>query len=71
MMKIYFMEKMMRSEQFQVFDFGRYGQALALIKAGRLVNVVQIQASEKTGGIRTAKIPADLKDRVLEALRRR
>lgn len=59
----------MKSEQFRVFDFGRYGQALALLKAGRLVNVVQIQASERTGGIRTAKITADLQDRVNEALR--
>lgn len=61
----------MKDEELRIFEFGRYGRALALLRSGRLVNVVEIQTSEDTGGIRTARINADLKDRVLVALRRR
>lgn len=57
--------------ELKIFNFGKYGQALAWIKAGRLRNIVEVQGSEKTHGLRTAKATEDMKERVLAALRRR
>lgn len=58
-------------KEYRVFDFGRYGQALALTRGERLINVVAIESSTKTNSIRTGKASADLRDRVSKALRSR